>query len=367
MDLINATGMQAAYTQGLQPDGRELLVVVVKGTFTIPDNGGEPRLADEQQPLVMADTFTGEPGLSAPVYEAEFAPVKKRCDVLLNGTAYAPGGTPAKRVTVGLKVGSMEKVFDVVGDRVWVAQTSGIVPSMASPFVTKPISYDYAFGGVDNFHRDESKHSAYMANPVGRGYHRVLSRELIDGTPLPNTEERGVKVSDPQAQYRPMSFGPVGRGWEPRYKLAGTYDQKWMDDTFPFLPVDFDDAYYQSAPDDQQVDKIVGGEDVVLLNLTEDGRRSFKLPSSTIPVVYLCSDRDDERHFATIDTVLLEPECERLSMTWRSTVPIRRNIFEIAQVVVGQMPRAWWRAVELEKQHFPSISEVVIDDLSLEE
>ena len=36
MELINATGMQAGYTMGMQPDGRELLVVVVKGTFTIP-------------------------------------------------------------------------------------------------------------------------------------------------------------------------------------------------------------------------------------------------------------------------------------------------------------------------------------------
>ena len=35
MELLNATGMQAGYTMGMQPDGRELLVVAVKGTFTI--------------------------------------------------------------------------------------------------------------------------------------------------------------------------------------------------------------------------------------------------------------------------------------------------------------------------------------------
>ena len=59
MELLNATGMPAAYTMGMEPSGRELLVVVVKSTFRIPKNGEAAELADEQQPLVMADTFTG--------------------------------------------------------------------------------------------------------------------------------------------------------------------------------------------------------------------------------------------------------------------------------------------------------------------
>ena len=42
MDLLNATKMQAGYTMGREPSAREHLVVAVKGTFTIPKNGGEP-------------------------------------------------------------------------------------------------------------------------------------------------------------------------------------------------------------------------------------------------------------------------------------------------------------------------------------
>jgi hypothetical protein len=53
MELINATGMQAGYTLGMEPSGREHLVVVVKGTFTIPEDGGEPELAEEQVPSVQ--------------------------------------------------------------------------------------------------------------------------------------------------------------------------------------------------------------------------------------------------------------------------------------------------------------------------
>jgi hypothetical protein len=88
MDLVNGTGMSAAFTLGLDPDGREHVVVVVKGTFLIPPRGGIPELAETQDELVYADTFTGKPGFSAVIYETDFAPVKPRCDVLLVGCGW---------------------------------------------------------------------------------------------------------------------------------------------------------------------------------------------------------------------------------------------------------------------------------------
>src|SRR5262245_35994547 len=101
MQLINSTRLVAGFTMGYEPSGRESLIVVVKGTFKIPAADEPVRLAEEQAPLVMADTFSGEPGFSAPVYEVDFALRKRQCDVLLNGSAYAPGGRPAPRVEVG--------------------------------------------------------------------------------------------------------------------------------------------------------------------------------------------------------------------------------------------------------------------------
>jgi hypothetical protein len=359
MELINTTGMQAGYTQGLQTDGRELLVVVVKGTFAIPEDGEEPTLAEEQVPLIMADTFVGEPARSSPVYEIDFAPTKKRCDVLLNGTAYAPGGKPTRRMTVGLKVGGLAKAFDVVGDRVWEAGASGIGPSYAAPFVTKSISYERAFGGIDDFHGDPSKHSAYMLNPVGCGYHSELSGGLVDGTPMPNTEERSVPVTQPHRTYHPMSFGPVGRGWEPRYRLSGTYDQDWLDNVFPFLPADFDDAYYQSAPPDQQTNHLLGGEEVTLVNLTADGRRSFRLPKVEVPIVFFPKKGDWKETAAVADTLLLEPDAGTFSICWRASLPLKRNMFEIAQVLTGRMSRGWWIAQEVGKTYYSSLSAAI--------
>ncbi len=140
MELINATRMIAGYNMGLEPSGRELLVVVIKGTFVLPKNGEPVRLADEQMPLIMADTFTGEPGFSAPVHEIDFAPRKHACDVLLTGHARAPGGRPITRMRAGLRVGPMEKVFDVVGDRVWQAGLSGIRAGEPQAFTEMPVS-----------------------------------------------------------------------------------------------------------------------------------------------------------------------------------------------------------------------------------
>ena len=60
MQLLNATKMQAAYTLGVRPDGREVLVVVVKGTFAIPSNpAAEPTLAPVATPAATAQQDLG--------------------------------------------------------------------------------------------------------------------------------------------------------------------------------------------------------------------------------------------------------------------------------------------------------------------
>lgn len=351
MELINATRMTAGYTMGTEPSGRESLVVVIKGTFRLPRAGETAGLHEQQLPLIMADTFTGEPGYSAPVYEVDFAPHKPRCEVLLLGCAYAPGGRPATRVPVGLRVGDMIKRFDVVGDRHWQASATRITPSAPLPFQSKPISYDVAFGGVDQHHEDPGQHGAYTPNPIGRGYHKHLNSEWVDGQPLPDTEEEGHPVTHPAGAYRPQAFGPIGRGWDARRHYAGTYDDQWLAEQFPFLPQDFDERYYQAAPMDQQLTASAGGAEVALLNLTPDGMRRFALPAFEAPVHVFPKRGEREDLKATLDTIVLEPDADRLTMSWRVRRPLKRNLFEIEQVMVGKQGREWWQ--EREEIAFP--------------
>ena len=358
MELINATKMQAAYTMGMEPSGRELLVVAIKGTFQLPESGEPPQLVNEQMPLIMADTFTGEPGLSAPIYETDFAPKKSRCDVLLLGSAYAPGGDPCPRVGVGLQVGSMRKRFVVTGPRKWKANMLSVTAGQPEPFVCQSISYDIAFGGVDNQHENEKKHVAFMVNPVGTGFHKHLKTEWVDGAPMPRTEQFNTPITAPYKAYKPQSFGPIGRGWEPRSGYGGTYDQHWIDEIFPFLPPDFNDLYYQAAPLDQQTDFIQGGEEVILINLTPNGRVQFNLPQTEMPVYFFPRKGDHIEHQAKADTIVFEPDLKRFTMTWRTHLPLKKNMFEIAQVVAGKKSKAWWRARRLGKEYYSSLDKV---------
>lgn len=346
MELINATRMVAGYNMGLEPSGRELLVVVIKGTFVLPKLGEQVRLADEQLPLVLADTFTGQPGFSAPVYEVDFAPRKPACDVLLVGHARAPEGRQVMRLRVGLRVGPMEKVFDLVGDRVWRAGLTGITASAPLPFSEKLVSYDTAFGGTDRNGDDESKHDAYLPNPVGRGWHKHLKNAWVDGKPLPNTEELGKAVGFPSDKYKPMALGPLGRGWPQRARYAGTYDQQWLDDVFPFLPKDFDERYYQAAPEDQQVPLPKGPMGVVLSGFTADGLRQFMLPHFEAPVHVFPKRGEREDYVAALDTIAFEPDLERFTMSWRVARPLKKSMHEIAQVLVGKKGRDWWQQRE---------------------
>jgi hypothetical protein len=167
MRLDKVSAMEAGYTMGLDKEGREHLVVCVKGTYTLPKDGSVPRLSEVQRPLEAADTFSGKPGFSAPIHESDYAPIKPRCDILLNGSAYAPDGRPATRVPVGLQFGGLRKHFDVVGDRVWEYSLLVTKASWPKPFVRMPISYDRAFGGVDDSQGDPAKVRAILENPVG--------------------------------------------------------------------------------------------------------------------------------------------------------------------------------------------------------
>ena len=361
MELLNSTKMTAGYTMGFQPDGRELLVVVVKGTFTLPVNGGSCLLSPEQLPLVMADTFTGDPGLSSPLLESEFAPFKPRCDVLLNGSAHAPEGYPARRVVVGLQVGSLTKSFRVVGDRVWkkrwfLTWLRGLKPTRPKPFTVMPILYETAFGGLDSLPKNPSKHRVFDTNPIGKGFYQKAPNKAIKGQPLPNTEPLNKPLKKPRKSQPPKGFGPIGRSWQPRAKCAGTYDEAWLENVFPFLPADFSDAYYQAAPPDQQCAYLQGGEDVVLVNLTPQGRTAFKLPVVKVPIVFFLRDGTQQETQAALDTLLLEPDEGRLTLVWRANLPLRRNIFEVSQVLAGTMPKGWWRARKLGKTWHPSLA-----------
>jgi hypothetical protein len=170
-------------------------VVAIKATFELPPDQDEPKLAKEQLELTQADEFEGEPGFSAPLYETDYAHRKPFCDVLVNGSAYAPRGKKERRVEVGIKIGSIAKSFVVTGNRVWKKRLWGVSSSEPEPFDVMKISYSNAFGGIDNSHDDPSKFKTFLENPVGVGYSHY--KKNIDGQRMPNAEEIGKPITNP--------------------------------------------------------------------------------------------------------------------------------------------------------------------------
>ncbi|KMK65249.1 DUF2169 domain-containing protein [Puniceibacterium sp. IMCC21224] len=337
MQVFNRPGFVHQHTIGMDTAGREYFSFVVKGTFAFPERSGAvAELAPDQQPLVFADELTGEPGFSATRWETDFAFRKPKCDVVLQGAAYAPGGRKASRVQVGLRVGGWQKIFHVVGHREWRVVGPQVLATDPYPFARQPFGYDTAFGGIDRLNPDDPKPPAYLENPVGRGFASFRNQSKLSGQPLPNTEEVGVPIASPYEAYRPMGFGPIWRGRADRIRYGGTYDQHWEENVFPFLPADFDERYYQQVGADQQIDRPKRSQEVVILNLTPSGRETLRLPDPALPLTLFRGWECAFQGLVHPDTLLFDTEARRLSMVWRVQVPMRRMITEFTEAWIGR-------------------------------
>lgn len=350
MQLKNNTPFQADFGTGFAKDGRRLLFIAIKATYQLSPNRAELIVHSEQQPLVQADISTGEPGYSAVLYETDFSTFKPACDILLNGCAYVPDGKYDTQVDVALQVDSyINKSFRVKGHRTW-----GHISPEA--FNAMPFSFDNAFGGTDNSRPQHLK--TYQENPIGTGY--SYHNKNINEIPLPNTEEFGHSVSNPKGKYKPMSFGAIGRSWPLRSCYAGTYNQHWVENTMPFYPDDFDYRYFQCAPVEQQMPYVKGGEEVTLVNLSRYGDLSFKLPEQVIPVTVLPVKGQLLQYQSVVDTVIIEPELDRVMMVSRAVIPLHNNVFEIDEIVVGQLSRQWFHQQRTPTKHYyQTISEFI--------
>lgn len=352
MQILTQTRFPAQSTQGMDSAGREFLSLVIKGTWDFPAApGAPPQKAREQRPLIMADEYAGPPGFSPPLWETDFAFRKGRCDVVAQGAAYAPGGQPAERVRVGLRVGDWVKQFDVVGPRQWRTLGPSITATRPFPFTRLAFGYDTAFGGPDRSWPDD-KPPAYADNPYGLGFAAARSGSRIDGLDLPLTEAPEDPVTSPFGAHRPMALGPIARVVPTRARLGGTYDDNWKENIFPFLPPDFDERYYQCAPPDQQIAPPAPGTPVVIVGLTPAAREEFRLPETRLPVRLFRTREQALETTLLPDTLAFDCEARQFTLTWRCECRIRRTLAEFTEAWVGPPSRGLLRAKIGGKNYF---------------
>src|SRR5262249_24161171 len=211
---------------------------VVKGTYKLQH--GQPASNEGVDPEVLAgDVHVDEDDQKSLKYASDFAPFKPRADVFVLGTAHAPKSTPVPSLPARIAVGKMSKTIEVIGDRTWASRMLGQI-SWPTPFVSRPLSYEYAYGGPGD-----------AKNPVGKGR---------EGNQAHNLEKpKGQSIPEP------ARFGPLAATWPQRCQRLGTYDTNWLKTRWPWFPDDFDWGYFIAAPRDQQVDGYLQGDEEIVM------------------------------------------------------------------------------------------------------
>lgn len=330
-------------------DGREHLVIVAKATWKLPAAGQRPQPV-AAVPICAADEFYGEPGVSAVRRACDLVRFKPQCDIVFD--AFAHVAQPQTTTEVHAQVGDWQKSIRAVGPRTWQLSVLGFEPSPPQTFVSMPLHSGLAFGGSPPYLQGRGKpmlREVYAPNPIGQGWSGSAIIGGIQGQPLPCLEYTGKRVRVPNGNYKPAGLNPIGASIPARQQYAGTYDEAWRRDVFPFLPEDFDERFFQCAPEDQRVPYLQGGEVVQLTNMLQgQPELSFRLPAlNALQVRVLRRDYGIETPGVHADTLIFETEARRFSVVWRASVAIRRRIQEFNTVAVGPVDEQWWRARSL--------------------
>lgn len=381
MNFRNLTGLGSLTFFARDHEDTEYHVVVIGCTRDIKDESDEE--PDDGGGFMVTDRYFDKPNTGSVRRESDLAPFKPLCDIIVNATAYAPGGIPASRFSAGVKITRpahmngpggtvLHKTLVITGPRAWKEGDTGWQLTEPETIESLPVRYEYAYGGENRIEQNDpflekldekglltpeqialhpdgpdhapAAHAVCTTNPVGIGYleawYRNALAEHSDGPAMPSqgTTTGGRLFAAPQIEspddpivefgkhYEPQGFGVIGKSWEQRRRLAGTYDEEWLKDLWPGLPCDFDFLYWNGAHPDMQVPYLSGDEMIELTNLSPDGHLTFTLPGQ-IPYVLVRYETGDIAPVpAHLDTVVIEPDDMKVNLVWRAVVPAEPEV-----------------------------------------
>jgi hypothetical protein len=321
MEILNRTGLIAAWTVLIDHRAAEQLCVAVRGTWSI-DRRGRLTFVPNEPVYQPVDVCHGEPGLSSVLYESDTGPVKPATDCALIGSAVAPE-KGARQVDVSFRAGPVQQKARVMGPR-----KRGALPGFDStqPFDRVPLLWELAKGGTDFTPEDPSKHVIDLENPYGRG---LRGR----GSQLPAPELP--QILQANGREAAIGFGLTGPQWKHRQKYAGTYDDAWRESQAPLLPEDFDPRFHLAAAPGLSTEKpLVGGEEVEVRGCTREGTLAFKLPRVT-PDVRARIPAEEERVRVSLATVTVDTDRMHLRMLWRGSLEVHGRLPRFKQLLVG--------------------------------
>jgi hypothetical protein len=351
MEYRNLTQFPSLAYEAVDQYDEEFHVAVMRITMEIgPD--GALAVAGEQPPLAVTDDYYGEMHKSSVKQESDLAPYKPRCDVIVIGTAYAPGLTPVPRFEAGIRItGSFEvdKRLTYTGPRFWEKQEAGWVLTEPLPIVSLPLRYEYAYGGACRIEKEDPAaarieaayrlspeqrqqhpdgpdnapvaHTAYDANPIGAGYIEdwYLKAKGVTRIPAPQIESPDEPITELGKHYAPQGLGAITRAWLPRRDLCGTIDEAFVASD-RWLPEDFDFAFWNGAHPDLQTPWLKGDETIELFNIGEKHVR-LTLPGSKPYALARLEDGQIVPLDFALDTLLIDTDQRRLTLLYRLLLP----------------------------------------------
>ncbi len=331
LQLQNATPFKTAMAVFPDRTGIDTLYVVVKATLRL---WPKLSLADEQVPVHVADEYHGDAAVSSLRVASELHIGKPGTDVLLVGNAWAPQGRAVRQMLVTVAVAERQQALLVTGDRTWRDGR----PTDPSPFESMPLVWERAFGGR---HESGDAIVAEERNPVGLGFIAVPpASERKDqpppreGQPLPNIEDPSAPLQQAGQTPPPVCLAPIAPSWLPRRAYAGTYDEGWQRSRAPYLPDDFDPRFLQCATPALAFDRhLTGGETVQVSGVAPEGPLAFAVPDPRL-VIAVTIDGATQEPPAHLETVWIEPDENRVCLTWRAAVPCDRRVLKVEKILV---------------------------------
>ncbi len=337
MEIVNHTRFAVALAPFTTKAGVDHAGLVIKATWSL-DAGEEPALADEQLPIARADLRHGDGPDASLRYLADLAWPKPATDVVLVGHAY-PERAQQTSIDVGLRVGALEKMVRVFGDRVWYKAGGEWGISRPLPIERVPLIYERAFGGRDASDPDPSRHDWEPRNPIGTGFAVAASPARLEGLALPNLEDPRQLIRAWNDRPPPAGFGFIDAHWASRARWAGTYDEAWTSSRAPLLPDDFDERFLNAAhPDLIASGHLAGGEAVSVMNAGPGRRLFFRLPRPRLTAIVLHKTRTITCE-PRLDTVWIDADARRLVTVWRAAVACPRSFIAIRAVFIKDAAR----------------------------
>jgi len=221
----------------------------------------------------------------------------------------------------------------VFGDRHWWVLL-GLLRFRTRPraFEKMPLVYERAFGGFQASGKKGKVEGYDERNPIGIGYLKKAGFALVRRHRLPNLENPSQPLKRPGHRPAPAGFGYLARHWSPRRELLGTYDDAWQKERMPLLPEDFDPAGWNGAHPALQISPYLRGNEKVRISGAARGKPiEFRLPGIA-PVMEAHWLGDWKPLEVALDTVVIEPDEKRVSLTWRARLNIHGRIRKLTAV-----------------------------------